>query len=87
MSDFSPAVARELYPIAVRQARADVICDAIMLVIVGGGCAMLWAGGDQRAYSIIPALLGGVPVPIRSIRRYKRLRSLQPSEAADAGEL
>jgi len=85
MSDVSPAVAKELYPLAVREARAGMIRDIVMLIIIAAGCAMLWAGRFP-VYCIYISASAGIPALIQSIKRYKRLRHLQPSEAAASGE-
>jgi len=87
MNDFSPEVARELYPVALRQARAGVVLDLIMAAVIAIGAVVLLVVGAPAALCLTASAVAEYPVVVRGIKRFKRLRSMRPIEAASSGEL
>jgi hypothetical protein len=83
---FSEQVARELYPIALKQARQDMIIDLFSAALILTVAVAMWVSGAPRFHSLVSALGGGAAT-IRGMGRWRRLRRMHPTEAAARGEL
>jgi hypothetical protein len=83
----SPGVARELYPIALQQARRAVLVDLAAVVIIALGAVAMWVSGWPAVWCFLGSAVIGGPAVWRGIQRWRRLKNMRAGEAAERGEL
>jgi hypothetical protein len=87
MTEITPNVARELYPIAPRQARRDLVENGLAAAFVLTGATLMWLSAFDGALCLTVAFAGGGPTAVRVVNRWRQLRRMSPTEAAASGLL
>ena len=86
-TQMSRQLAQELHPIAVRQARQGMVVDLLAAAIIVTAATAMWLAGWPGFGCVVASAVGGGPATVRGIVRWRRLRRMRPTEAAECGEL